>query len=97
LEVQSVDFGSTTEKNPVIREEVQIVDAEKCNHSTQAAHPLNIGSTRKPTKSKCTKNKNNPVTRDKVHILENEKHNHLARGVHPLNIEKYKKPDKVQM
>jgi hypothetical protein len=43
--------------NPITRKEVHILDNEKYNHSTRAIHPLNIGSIRNPTKSKCRKNK----------------------------------------
>jgi hypothetical protein len=39
----------------------------------QAVHPLYIGSKRKPTKSKCRKNKNNPVICEGVQILDVEK------------------------
>jgi hypothetical protein len=45
------------QNNPVICEEVQILDAEKYNHSSRAVHSLYIGSTRNPTKSKFTKKK----------------------------------------
>lgn len=38
------------QNNPVIREEVQILDVDRYNNSTRAVHPHNIGSTRKMTK-----------------------------------------------
>jgi hypothetical protein len=39
----------------------------------QAVHPLNIGSKRKPTKSRCRKNKNNLIICEEVQILDAEK------------------------
>jgi hypothetical protein len=38
------------------REKVQILDDAKYNYSKRAAQALIIGSTRKPIKSKCSKN-----------------------------------------
>jgi hypothetical protein len=44
------------QNNPVIREKFQILDDEKYNYSEQAVQALIIGSTRNPTKYKCSKN-----------------------------------------
>jgi hypothetical protein len=60
-------------KNLAIHEEAKILVDEKYNISMQAVHPLYIGSKRKPTKSKCRKNKNNPVICEGVQILDAEK------------------------
>jgi hypothetical protein len=45
------------QNNPFIHEKIQILDAEKYNHSTRAVQELIIGSPRKPRKSKCRKKK----------------------------------------
>jgi hypothetical protein len=81
------------QNNLVIHEEVQLLDAEKYKYSTRAVHLLNIWSTRKPRKSKCTK-KYNPVIREEVQMLDTDKYNHLTRAVQAVIIGSKRKPTK---
>jgi hypothetical protein len=82
-------------KNKIIpssREEFQIIDDEKYNHSTQAVRTLMIGSTRKSTKIQMKKN--NPVIREKFQILDDDTYNYSTRAVQVLIIGSTRKPTK---
>jgi hypothetical protein len=57
------------QKNPVVRREVQILEAEKYNHSVREVHPVKIGNTRKLTKNKCRKNNNHVIHEEVQEVL----------------------------